>query len=60
MLETMKSTRININISRGMSGNWYVKIDNKLIAGFLDKDDAKIFVEARFPSAKIIETKLDA
>ena len=54
MPKTMKSPGININISRGMSGNWYVKIDNKLIAGFLDKDDAKIFVEARFPSAKII------
>jgi len=52
---TMKSDGINISISRGMTGYWYVKIDNKLIAGFLYKDDAKIFAEARFPNAKINE-----
>ena len=44
-----------IKIHRGMSGNWFVKIDDKLIAGFMDKDDAQIFVEVRFPNAKIIE-----
>ena len=44
-----------IKIHRGMSGNWFVKIDDKLIAGFMDKDDAKIFVGVRFPNAKIIE-----
>ena len=42
----------NIKIHRGMSGNWFIKVDNKLIAGFSDKDDAIVFVEARFPNAK--------
>jgi len=47
---------INIKIYRGMSDNWYVKINDKLIAGFMDKDDARIFVEAKFPNAKINES----
>lgn len=46
---------VNIKIHRGMKGSWFVKIDDKLIAGFIDKDDAVIFVEARFPNAKIID-----
>ena len=43
---------VNIKIHRGMNGSWFVKIDDKLIAGFIDKDDAIVFVEARFPNAK--------
>ena len=46
-----------IKIHRGMSGNQFVKIDDKLIAGFMDKDDARIFVEARFPNAKIVDNE---
>ena len=45
---------VNIKIHRGMNRNWLVKIDDKLIAGFIDKVDAIVFVEARFPNAKLI------
>ena len=53
--KTYKDMSVNITIHRGASGNWFVKIDDKHIAGFMDKDDARIFVEARFPNAKIVE-----
>ena len=43
---------VDIKIHRGMNSNWFVKVDSKLIAGFSDKDDAIVFVEARFPNAK--------
>jgi hypothetical protein len=37
-----------------MGGNWFVRIDGKLIASFIDKEDAKLFVKYKYPNIKIL------
>ena len=53
----MKRRKIkdSIGVTQGSSGNWYVRVNGFVIAGFKDENDARIFVEARFPNAKIVE-----
>ncbi len=52
----MKKRKIkdSIGVTQGSSGFWYVRVNGFVIAGFKDKDDARIFVERRFPDTKII------
>ena len=51
----MKRRKIkdSIGVTQGSSGNWYVRVNGFVIAGFKDKNDAQIFVETKFPDTKI-------
>ncbi len=39
----MKTNKLELTIDQGMGGNWFVRIDGKLIAGFVDKEDAELY-----------------
>jgi hypothetical protein len=42
-----------LTLDQGTSGNWFVRIDGKLIASFIDKEDAEFFVKYKYPNTKI-------
>jgi hypothetical protein len=41
-----------ITIYQSLNKNWFVRIDDNLVAGFTQKDDAIFFVEHRWPDAE--------
>jgi hypothetical protein len=43
-----------LTLDQGMGGNWFVRIDGKLIASFIDKEDAELFCKCKYPNTEIL------